>query len=119
VQQILDAMLLSEQRKQLDTIAKEPLAVDTRSNNNMTPAEMKHLERENSIAALQATTYRIYVVGSAAELLGVKATTLTSRVKALGIRLRPNAQTLLQGRCFPDSSIRQMLSKSVTVLVVE
>lgn len=84
VQQILDAMLLSEQRKQLDAIAKEPSLPTV-----MTYAELKALERNNLIAALQATSYRIYGPDGAARLLGVKPTTLASRIKALQIPLRP------------------------------
>jgi transcriptional regulator with GAF, ATPase, and Fis domain len=92
VQQILEAMLLSEQRKQLDATAKEPLIADGRLQKKiMTYAEMKDLERENMIAALQAANYRIYGAGGAAELLGVKPTTLASRIKALQIPLRPSA----------------------------
>lgn len=89
VQQILDAMLLSEQRKQLDSIGREPSATSDRSPEIMTYAEIKDLERENLIAALQATKYRVYGAGGAAELLGVKPTTLASRIKALKIPLRP------------------------------
>ena len=85
VQQILDAMLLSEQRKQLDSVVREPLM----AKKIKTYAEIKTLERENLIAALQATNYRIYGAGGAAELLGVKPTTLASRIKALQIPLRP------------------------------
>jgi formate hydrogenlyase transcriptional activator len=89
VQQILDAMLLSEQRRQLD--AKDPLVPDPHQPKKiMTYAEMKDLERENLISALQATNYRIYGAGGAAELLGLKPTTLASRIKALQIPLRPN-----------------------------
>jgi len=55
----------------------------------MTYAEMKNWERENLIAALQTTNYRIYGAGGAADLLGVKPTTLASRIKALQIPLRP------------------------------
>jgi transcriptional regulator with GAF, ATPase, and Fis domain len=90
VQQILDAMLLSEQRKQLDSIANEPSSAQASSQAIMTYAEIKNLERENLIAALQATNYRIYGAGGAAEILGVKPTTLASRIKALKIPLRPS-----------------------------
>ncbi|MGH9934835.1 MAG: sigma-54 interaction domain-containing protein [Blastocatellia bacterium] len=90
VEQILDAMLLSEQRKQLDALAREPAAA--RAPKIMTYAELKRLERENVIAALQTTNYRIYGAGGAAELLGIKPTTLASRIKALGIPLRPEAR---------------------------
>ncbi|MEW5978756.1 MAG: sigma 54-interacting transcriptional regulator [Acidobacteriota bacterium] len=91
VQQILDAMLLSEQRKQLSLISKEPSASPTRSPRIMTYTEMRSWERENLIAALQATNYRVYGAGGAADLLGVKPTTLASRIKAFKIPIRPTA----------------------------
>jgi len=90
VQQILDAMLLSDRRKQLDSIAKKPEVADTHSQAIMTYAEIKDFERKNLIAALQATNYKIHGTGGAAELLGVKPTTLASRIKALQIPLRPS-----------------------------
>ena len=76
-------------KKQLDSLVPEPSANSTRSPKIMTYAEMKNLERENVIAALKATNYRIYGAGGAAELLGLKPTTLASRIKALRIPLRP------------------------------
>ena len=88
VQQILDAMLLSDQRRQLDSAAKAPTAEST-SPAIMTYAEMKDLERENVIAALRATNYRVHGANGAAQLLGVKPTTLASRIKSLRIPLRP------------------------------
>jgi transcriptional regulator with GAF, ATPase, and Fis domain len=88
VQQILDAMLLSDQRKQLDSAAKVPTE-ESSSRPIMTYAEMKDFERENVIAALRATNYRVHGANGAAQLLGVKPTTLASRVKSLRIPLRP------------------------------
>ena len=87
VQQILDAMLLSDQRRQLDS-AKVPTS-ESPSRGIMTYAEMKDLERENVIAALRATNYRVHGANGAAQLLGVKPTTLASRIKSLRIPLRP------------------------------
>ena len=51
--------------------------------------ELRELERENLLGALRRTSWKISGSGGAAELLGVKATTLTSRIKAMGIR-RPS-----------------------------
>ncbi len=51
--------------------------------------ELKSLERENLIEALKKTNYKVYGNGGAAELLGSKPTTLMSRIKALGIPMRP------------------------------
>lgn len=92
VQQILDAMLLSEQRKQLSLRAEPATAAGTPAAGIMTYAEMKDRERENVIAALKATNYRIYGAGGAAALLGVKPTTLASRIKALQIPVRPSPE---------------------------
>jgi transcriptional regulator with GAF, ATPase, and Fis domain len=54
-----------------------------------TEAEIKRSERENIIAALQRSGGRIYGSGGAAELLGVKPTTLTARIKKLGLKKTP------------------------------
>jgi transcriptional regulator with GAF, ATPase, and Fis domain len=49
-------------------------------------AEWDKRERENLMAALEAANWKIYGAGGAAELLGVKATTLASRLQAIGIK---------------------------------
>jgi transcriptional regulator with GAF, ATPase, and Fis domain len=46
--------------------------------------EMKRRERENILAALDQTNWRVHGPGGAAELLGVRPTTLTSRIKRMG-----------------------------------
>ena len=48
--------------------------------------EMACRERDNLIAALEQTGWRISGRGGAAEILGVKPTTLTSRLKRFGIQ---------------------------------
>jgi len=50
--------------------------------------EWRRRERANLIAALTRSAGRIYGSGGAAELLGVKPSTLQSRLRALGIRAR-------------------------------
>lgn len=57
----------------------KPLAVLTRR-------ELKEQERESVKAALKQTGGRVFGPGGAAELLGMKPTTLASRIKALGLR---------------------------------
>ena len=47
---------------------------------------MRRFEKENLLAALEATGGRVYGRGGAADLLGVKPTTLASRLKKLGNR---------------------------------
>lgn len=55
----------------------------------LTYQDLKNLERENIIKALQKTNFKIYGIGGAAEVLGSKPTTLISRIKALQIPTRP------------------------------
>lgn len=51
--------------------------------------ELKDEERRNLIAALRETNYKIYGTDGAAQLLGIKPTTLVSRIKAMEISMRP------------------------------
>ena len=48
-------------------------------------AEWRQLERANVLSALRKSNFRVSGEGGAAELLGMNAATLTSRLKALGI----------------------------------
>jgi PAS domain S-box-containing protein len=50
-----------------------------------TAKELEELERANLLAALEATSWRVAGETGAAQLLGMKPTTLSSRIKALGI----------------------------------
>jgi len=50
--------------------------------------QMKALERENILRALEATGWRVAGEHGAARLLGMKPTTLSSRITALGIDVR-------------------------------
>ena len=47
---------------------------------------LKRIEKEGIIAALEKTGGKIFGAGGAAELLGMKPTTLASRITALGIQ---------------------------------
>ncbi len=51
----------------------------------LTAAEMKALERDNIALALETTGGKVSGPGGAAALLGMKPTTLASRIKALGV----------------------------------
>jgi len=59
----------------------EPPAVRTR-------ADLRAEEKRNLVAALRATGGKVFGAGGAAELLGMKPTTLSSRLRALGIDRR-------------------------------
>ncbi|MDX2041400.1 MAG: sigma 54-interacting transcriptional regulator [Acidobacteriota bacterium] len=61
-------------------------AVLTSANAFVTQSEWDKRERENLLAALEAANWKIYGAGGAAELLGMKPTTLASRLQSLGIR---------------------------------
>jgi len=52
----------------------------------LTEQAMRELERQNLLAALERTEGRIYGAGGAAELLGMKPTTVASRIKRLGLK---------------------------------
>ena len=52
----------------------------------LTESEMRRRERENLLAILQKTGWRIKGSDGAAELLGVKATTLVARIKKMGFK---------------------------------
>ena len=52
----------------------------------LTQDEIRRLERENVLAALETTNWRIYGPDGAAKLLGLSPTTLTSKVKSMGLR---------------------------------
>jgi transcriptional regulator with GAF, ATPase, and Fis domain len=52
----------------------------------LTESEMRRRERENLLAILQKTGWKIKGMDGAAELLGVKASTLVSRIKKMGFK---------------------------------
>ena len=52
----------------------------------LTESEMKRRERENLLAILRKTGWKINGIDGAAELLGVKASTLIARVKKMGFK---------------------------------
>lgn len=49
-------------------------------------AEMKQRDRENILAALDRTNWRVHGPGGAADLLGMRPTTLASRIKRMGLK---------------------------------
>jgi transcriptional regulator with GAF, ATPase, and Fis domain len=54
----------------------------------LTETELRRHEHDNMLAALEAAHGKIYGAGGAAEMLGIKPTTLASRMKAMGITRR-------------------------------
>jgi transcriptional regulator with GAF, ATPase, and Fis domain len=51
----------------------------------LTRDELKRQERDGIAAALKQTGGKVFGPGGAAELLGTKPSTLTSRIRALGL----------------------------------
>jgi transcriptional regulator with GAF, ATPase, and Fis domain len=58
----------------------------TRAKDVLKYSELKRQERENLLAALEATRWRISGPAGAAALLGLRPTTLASKIKVLGLR---------------------------------
>jgi DNA-binding NtrC family response regulator len=54
--------------------------------NLLTREQLKRLERESIEQALKQANGRVFGPNGAAEMLGMKATTLTSRIAALGLK---------------------------------
>lgn len=52
----------------------------------LTKTELRKHETENILAALQKSNDKVFGPGGAAELLGMRPTTLASRIKALGLK---------------------------------
>ena len=52
----------------------------------LTESEMRQRDRENVLAVLEKRQWKISGANGAAELLGVKTTTLLSRMKAMGLK---------------------------------
>jgi transcriptional regulator with GAF, ATPase, and Fis domain len=63
----------------------------------LTEAEWRRRERANMEAALAKSAWRIHGAGGAAEMLGLKPTTLISRMKKFGLK-RPKPAALSQAR---------------------
>ena len=55
----------------------------------LTDTELRALERDNLVAALERASWRVSGNGGAAELLGIRPSTLRDRMKSLGVRRNP------------------------------
>ncbi len=61
-------------------------AADSKFADGMTLKDVQHLEREVVCRALEQAGWKIHGEGGAAARLGLKPTTLTSRMKTMGLR---------------------------------
>jgi len=67
--------------------ASQPIALEADAGTRvLTELELRRFERDNLVRALNACNWRVAGNGGAAQLLGMNPSTLTSRIKALGIR---------------------------------
>jgi PAS domain S-box-containing protein len=71
-----------------EVAADEPAAADDTSAEPgfLTEQEMREFQKKNTIAALEQANWRVSGAGGAADLLGIRPTTLTDRIRVLGIR---------------------------------
>jgi transcriptional regulator with GAF, ATPase, and Fis domain len=66
-------------------VPRPPRPADQETPEFLTEAEVRQLERENLVAVLEKAGWRVRGPGGAAELMGVKSTTLQSRMRAMGL----------------------------------
>ena len=72
--------------------SSQAIAIDLESNDEwvaIPESEMRRLERQNILSALKKSNWKIYGAAGAAQLLGIKPTTLSSRIKKMRIK-KPN-----------------------------
>ena len=86
-------LVLSDFRPPLATSRDNKVEKSKERNNRLTEAgvvfsktEMEKRERANTLAALDKSRWKIYGPGGAAEILGIKPTTLSSRIKKMGLK---------------------------------
>jgi transcriptional regulator with GAF, ATPase, and Fis domain len=60
--------------------------VTSRNEDVLTEKEMREFQKKNLLEALEQTNWRVSGPDGAAELLGVRPTTLADRIRTLGIR---------------------------------
>ena len=63
-----------------------PTTSETGSTPVLTVQELQAIERKNIVRALESTRWRVSGDNGAARLLGMNPSTLSSRMKALGIK---------------------------------
>lgn len=68
-------------------------------------SEIRRLERDNLLAALERTDWTVYGAEGAAELLGIKPSTLASRIKKMGLQ-RPEASAADPSGNSPEGSLQ-------------
>jgi PAS domain S-box-containing protein len=97
IQNVIERAMITSQGNTLDlehllagnfnnTVSQQPVRTVERDQGIRTHKQMIQLERENLIAALKATHWQVAGTSGAARLLGIPASTLSSRMKVLNIK---------------------------------
>ncbi len=82
----LELILPQEKYPEETTALREPGGESSDDCEVVPDVEMRRRERHNTMAALKRCNWKIYGVGGAADILGIKPTTLSSRIKKMGIK---------------------------------
>lgn len=90
--------------------AEMPKSAHSESGTIRTIREIKQMERENLILAMQTAQWRIAGKKGAADLLGVAPSTLQSKLKALGIR-RPDPKPANTEMIHAPTNVRWLRSR--------
>jgi PAS domain S-box-containing protein len=69
-----------------DSVRSGTIPAEPAGERLLTEKEMKALQKKNLVAALKQANWRVSGKGGAAELLGIRPTTLTDRIRSFGIR---------------------------------
>jgi len=90
LQNVVERAVITSQGRDLEfelhtTTATPAMAAPIETQRILTEAEMKTFECDNILRALEATDWKVGGDGGAAKLLGMKPTTLASRMKVMGI----------------------------------
>ena len=81
-----NALRLDLSLPQARAVAAPADSVERAHQGVLTEKQMRELQKQNLVAALKQTDWRVSGKNGAAALLGVKPTTLTDRIKSFGIR---------------------------------
>jgi len=80
----LDVSMPDLRHKIAETVTTEPSAADV-----LTEKDMREFQKRNTISALRQSNWRVSGEGGAADILGVKPTTLADRIRTFGIKRPP------------------------------
>jgi two-component system, NtrC family, response regulator HydG len=86
LQHLVERNLLLNKNEWIGQFASANSGQSNTNQSNANLRSMEEVEREHILAVLNQCNFRIAGSGGAAEILGIPATTLHSKIKKLGIR---------------------------------